>query len=167
LTYLVTLTQERRQDKKETSTRWALKRMEAYVEYVTSAQLVVAAARRLALGTPEGSLLGNDKTEALTELESAHIRRALATEAVRMVGTPVLVEKAHLLNLAVWKLQEIAREDLPWSEPEWRVSYIDYLDALHSAQKAARGELNVPGDIPDPPQPPEWFFRRFPSQDDR
>jgi hypothetical protein len=36
----------------------------------------------------------------------------------------------------------------------------EYVERLFEFEKAVRAELQIPGEIPHPPRPPEWFFRK-------
>jgi hypothetical protein len=163
LTYIATYARDRRRTRDESTARWAQLRVGAYSEYLSAAQLVVAVARRLALICPGQGGRSDDANADLRDLESAHVRRALATESVRLVGSLDLVRAVDQLNQCVWRLQEMARGDAAWNADSWRLAYMGYLDAMFVAQKRAREELQVPGTLPDPPNPPSWHFSRNPS----
>jgi hypothetical protein len=86
--------------------------------------------------------------------------RTISSEDIRVLAPPKIVEAAYELNRSVWGLQDFARGEQSWDEQVWRQRYDTYIEQMFGFEKAVRAELQVPGEIPHPPRPPEWFLRR-------
>lgn len=166
MSFLGTLALERQRHRTDASKRWDELRLQAYSKYLSSVQLVVAATRTIVLAPTTEDVDGRDdgREKAQAELDAAHVRRAVGTEDLRLLASPELVEAAHLLNLSVWQLQDFARGEVDWDEAIWRQCYEIYLTRLFEFQKGVRDELRIPGEIPQAPRPPDWFFRRRAGQ---
>ena len=156
MSFLGTLTIERHRRRADRSKRWSELQLQAYSRYLVSAQRVVAIARTMVLGLSADE----DSRDIRAELEAAHMERAISAEDVRLLASPAIVEAAYLLNRSVWQLQDFARGEQAWDEQLWRQRYERYLECLFEFEKAIRAELQIPGEIPHPPRPPQWFFRK-------
>jgi hypothetical protein len=156
ISFLGTLTIERHRRRAKRAERWSELQLQAFSRYVANAQRVVAIARTMVLGLPgdEGS------RDIRAELEVAHMERAISAEDVRLFGSPAIVEAAYRLNRSVWQLQDFARGEQAWDEELWRQRYESYVERLFEFEKLVRAQLEIPGEIPHPPRPPESFFRK-------
>ncbi|MGI5469313.1 hypothetical protein [Streptomyces sp. CA-132043] len=157
MSFLGTFTIERHRRKADRSRRWSELQLQAYSKHLVNAQRVVAIVRTMVLG---GVPTVEDSRRLQKELEDAHMERNISVECVRLLATPAIVEAAYLLNRSVWQLQDFARGELAWDEQVWRQRYENFGACLFEFEKAIRAELRIPGEIPYPPRPPEWFFRR-------
>ncbi|GHA33387.1 hypothetical protein GCM10010372_36820 [Streptomyces tauricus] len=156
MSFLGTFALEERRRKADKSRQWSELQLQVYSTHLMNAQRVVAITRTLVLDL----LTEEDSRRVRAELESAHMERNMSVEHVRLLAPPVIVEAAYLLNRSVWQLQDFARGELEWDEQVWRRRYEHFTANLFGFEKAIRAELGVPGDIPYPPRPPEWFLRK-------
>ncbi|MGW6011579.1 hypothetical protein [Streptomyces sp. NPDC055210] len=156
MSFIGTFTIEERRRKADKSKQWSELQLQAYSTHLMNAQRVVAITRTMILGLPTEE----DRGHLHAELESAHMERNISVEYVRLLAPPVIVEAAYLLNRSVWQLQDFARGELEWDEQAWRQRYESFTENLFGFEKAIRAELEIPGEIPYPPRPPEWFFRK-------
>jgi hypothetical protein len=159
LSYAATAVNERHRVRREEANRWAQLRLQAYLEYVRAAQEVVAVVRDIVLIRDDDPSAQEGRPSGRRGLEQAHSRRALATEAIRLVGTRASVDAAYKLNTAIWDLQLFARSERAWDERAWPQAYERYVRALFDFQQHARMELGVPGELPPSPRPPTWLYQ--------
>jgi hypothetical protein len=62
-----------------------------------------------------------------------------------MLADGVTIEAAHVLNEAVWKLEQAARPGQTPAEEDWLASADEWITALNSFHAAARDCLSVVG----------------------
>ncbi|MGW5866557.1 hypothetical protein ACWFRJ_30775 [Streptomyces sp. NPDC055239] len=156
MSFLGTFTIEERRRRGDKSKRWSELQLQAYSSHLVNAQRVVSIDRTMVIAPPTGE--EGDRLRA--ELEAAHVERTISVEYVRLLAPPAIVEAAYLLNRSVWQLQDFARGEVPWDEQLWRRRYATFSECLFAFEKSIRAELQIPGEIPYPPRPPEWFLRK-------
>ncbi|MCX2967874.1 MULTISPECIES: hypothetical protein [Streptomyces] len=130
---------ERARFRQALATRWDERKLDTYVEYVTSVKEAARAARQ-ALDARDR---GEDPTGALTEMEAAESRRSVLFENLVLLADEAAVQTAATVNERLWALLRCARDpaDVPAAHrTELGPGVVDALNGLH---QRARTDLAI------------------------
>lgn len=111
--YLTTAATERARWRRALDSRWDDRRVEAYASYAQAVKEIISVSSRIVagLGIAVNPQPLTPTEENLELLASAGAKRALAWEAVLLLGHPETVMAARSWHEAVWRLEGFARCD--------------------------------------------------------
>jgi hypothetical protein len=84
------------------------------------------------------------RNSGLEELGAAEAARSAAFEGVSLLGDMSTIEDGSQLNREVWRMQAMARGELPVGPNEWRETFRAYRQARTKFYRAARNSMGVP-----------------------
>jgi hypothetical protein len=147
-TYVTTNLAERSRWRRQQLTRWDETRLTA-AEYGYAVAEVVAVASRIAAS--HGLTPGPEPLEAdeggLTRLANAEADRARRHETLRLLADKDTLIAIRKLNIAVWRLERLARGRLQGNDTDWQAAWKDYVITRDSYIDWVRSQLKVPGSI--------------------
>ncbi|WP_426504345.1 hypothetical protein ACPPVO_43175 [Dactylosporangium sp. McL0621] len=157
LSYLASIHQGRLLFRRDTMYRWSQRTFDACVEYMLAVEDMAGGIRDLTLGNLDHA----SQQSAERRMHEGDHLRSKATEVVRLIGSPALVQAAFVLNRSLERLRDFVGER--WVDDQWEAAYLLFVDAFANFQVAVRQELRVPGVVPVPPRPPRYHFERRPG----
>ncbi|KUL51049.1 hypothetical protein ADL22_06805 [Streptomyces sp. NRRL F-4489] len=135
--YFATSSAERAKFRQTIATRWDERKLDTYIEYVTSVKEALREARRAV----EARDRGEDSSEALSAMAAAEARRSVLFEGLVLLADDAAARAAGAVNERLWDVLRSA--ELPaggsGADPEdLRSATVEALNTLH---KAARSDL--------------------------
>lgn len=129
---------ERAKFRQALTTRWDERKLDTYIEYISSVKEATRAARKAL----EANERGEDLSEPLSEMDAAEARRSILFEALVLLGDDAASRAAATVNERLWALLLCARNPAGGSAAsrELGPSIIEALNGLH---KAARSDLAI------------------------
>lgn len=136
---------ERSRWQRQQGIRWDDRRLDAYIGYAATVKRnSAAAAELLAIGGIVKTIKSVDEGTGLEELSAAEAARSVAFEGVLMLGDSATIDAGVALNRQVWRMQAMARGELPVDASTWRDAFREYRRLRMNFYSAARGSMNVP-----------------------
>ncbi|WP_409058839.1 hypothetical protein [Streptomyces sp. SYP-A7185] len=135
---------ERSRWRRQLSTRWDERRLEAYLRYADAIKRFTSLAGRLAANRGLFDLPQPLEQEAgLTMLADAELERGYAFEAVLLMGDAETISAARALQRHAWILEQIAREQRPATPADWLQALRQFQEKRDAFYLAARKSLGV------------------------
>lgn len=135
---------ERARWKRQHSIRWDERRLEAYATYAAAVKRnSTAAAQQLALTGAVKTIRAADAHAGLDDLAAAEADRSMAFEGVLILGDTATIEAGSLLNREVYRMQALARGELPVDSGTWRDAFASYRQARLVFYRAARASMGI------------------------
>lgn len=136
---------ERSRWRRQQGIRWDERRLDAYVTYAASIKRNATAAAELLAGDGVLKTIKPVTRDAgLEELGAAEAARSAAFEGVSLLGDTLTIEAGSQLNREVWRMQAMARGELPVGANEWPDTFRAYRQARTEFYRAARNSMGVP-----------------------
>jgi hypothetical protein len=146
--YLAVSATERTRYRRDLDQRWAERKLDAYMAYLTDIKQMRIIARRMLRDTVLDPNLpvSLEKEEGLPLLAEAEAHRSISAELVLLVGSEEVIKALHVLNKAVWKIEWFARGLIDNTDADaWKQATSEYATAINSFQECARRDVRVPG----------------------
>lgn len=128
--YLTAARVERARWRRELSTRWDHRRLEAYAEHMSAVkqvqQLVAGLAATRQLDCQAEAL---DLAEGLPQLTQAEARQSTSYETLVLLGDAETIAKAQAIRRQLWRLEWFARGRLKGDSIAWEQAFAEYKDA--------------------------------------
>ena len=137
--FFATSLAERAKVRQTLATRWDERKLDTYIEYISS----VKEANRVARQTLEAHERGEDTTELLAEMEAAEARRSILFEGLMLLGDEAATEIGDVVNERLWALLRCAQDPADASAGIRRELSLSIIEALCDLQKAARSDLTI------------------------
>jgi len=136
---------ERSRWRRQQGIRWDERRLDAYVKYAASVKRNSTAVARVLAGRGiVKSIKAAEEESGLIELAEAEAERSTLFEAVLMLGDGPTIDAASALNRQVWRMQALARGELPVDVHIWRETFHDYRKARLAFYRDGRSSMGVP-----------------------
>ncbi|MFG1665050.1 hypothetical protein [Streptomyces sp. Y7] len=137
--FFATSLAERAKFRQTLATRWDERKLDTYIEYISS----VKEANRAARQTLEARERGEDTAGLLEEMEAAEARRSILFEGLMLLGDEAATQTADVVNERLWALLRCARDPAGASADVRRDLSLSIIETLCELQKAARSDLTI------------------------
>ncbi|MCU7725609.1 hypothetical protein ODJ79_17915 [Actinoplanes sp. KI2] len=136
---------ERSRWQRQQGVRWDDRRLDAYIGYVATIKRNSTAVAELLARTGIAKTIKSVAGDvALEELSYAEAARSVAFEGVLMLGDSQTIDAGVVLNRQVWRMQQMARGELPVDARRWRDTFHEYRRVRMNFYRAARRSMGVP-----------------------
>ncbi|MEU9057074.1 hypothetical protein AB0D37_43030 [Streptomyces sp. NPDC048384] len=137
--FFATSLAERAKFRQTLATRWDERKLNTYIEYISS----VKEANRAARQALEAHERGEDAADLLAEMEAAEARRSVLFEGLMLLGDQAATETAAVVNDRLWALLRSARNPAGASTGVRQQLSLSIIEALCDLQVAARSDLAI------------------------
>jgi hypothetical protein len=145
--YLTTAATERARWKRTLDSRWDDRRVDAYASYAQAVKDMISLSSRIAAGRGVAvharSLPPTE--ENLELMASANAQRAMAWEAVLLLGHPDTVAAARGWHETVWRLERFAHGTITGGPEDWEEVRTEVNRARSKFYESARNDLQMGG----------------------
>lgn len=144
-TYVTNRLTERSKRKQELKSRWDLRKLDTYAEFIGAIRVYIAAAVTL-YEAREGIRAGQTTIDDLrAELIALRRDKSMTFERLMLVAGDSVVEAAHSVQEAAEAVAWQAEDVLPGTLPEWRERNAEAFAAINRFHERARIDLGVTG----------------------
>jgi hypothetical protein len=135
---------ERSRWRRQLSTRWDERRLEAYLRYADAIKKFTSLAGRLAAGKGLFDLPQPLEPQAgLERLAEAELERGYAFEAVLLMGDADTISAARALQRHAWALEQFVRDMRAGTAEDWTRAFLQFQQKRDEYYVAARKSLGV------------------------
>jgi len=146
-TYVTNRLTERSKRKQELRSRWDLRKLDSYAEFIGAIRIYIAAAVTL-YEAREGIRTAQKSIDDLrTELIALRRDKSLTFERLMLMAGDSVVEAAHSVQETAEAVAWQAEDVLPGTLTDWRDKNADAFAAINRFHERARVDLGVTGDF--------------------
>ena len=144
-TYVTNRLTERSKRKQELKSRWDLRKLDTYAEFIGAIRVYIAAAVTLYEARAGIRTAPKSIDDLRAELITLRRDKMLAFERLMLVAGDTVVEDAHGVQAAAESIAWQAEEVLPGTLAEWRDRNTAAFTAINRFHESARADLGVTG----------------------